>query len=52
MYHKWWNGSSWSGWENLGGQIYSAPEAVSWGPNRIDAFAIGGNHAMYHRWYT
>ncbi len=39
MWHKWWNGFAWSGWENLGGYITSKPNCVSWGPNRIDCFA-------------
>jgi serine protease AprX len=38
--------------EDLGGNIYSNPAAVSWGPSRIDVFAIGGDHAMWHRWWA
>ena len=30
-----------TGWENLGGQIFGNPAAVSWGPNRLDIFAVG-----------
>jgi hypothetical protein len=52
LYHKWWNGSSWRGWENLGGRIDGAPTAVSWGPNRIDVFARGMNNHMYHKWWS
>ena len=51
MYHKWWDGGAWRGWENLGGTIISAPAAVSWGPNRIDTFAIGTNSRLYHKWW-
>ncbi|HED33887.1 MAG TPA: hypothetical protein ENJ08_06670, partial [Gammaproteobacteria bacterium] len=51
MYHKWWNGSRWAGWENLGGVIKEQPECVSWGPNRIDCFARGGSNRMYHKWW-
>ena len=50
LYHKRYSGG-WSGWEDLGGNIYSNPAAVSWSPNRIDVFAIGGDHAMWHRWW-
>ncbi len=49
MYHKWWTGSKWEGWENLGGVIKEQPECVSWGPNRIDCFARGGGDHMYHK---
>ena len=42
----------WSGWEDLGGIIDGAPAAVSWGPNRIDCFALGMNSAMWHRWWA
>jgi hypothetical protein len=31
----------WSGWQNIGGTITSAPAAVSWGAGRIDVFARG-----------
>ena len=34
---------SWNNWESLGGVIQSDPTVVSWGPNRIDVFAAGGN---------
>ncbi len=44
LYHKWWNGSSWSPsgstWEDLGGSLASDPDAISWGPGRIDVFAF------------
>src|SRR5262249_47495824 len=52
MWHKWWNGSSWSGWESLGGVLTSAPAAVSWGPNRIDCFVRGTDNAMWHKWWS
>jgi hypothetical protein len=51
LYHKWFDGA-WYGWENLGGNLYSNPAAVSWGSNRIDVFGIGGDHAMWHKWYV
>src|SRR5215208_1617093 len=52
MWHRWWNGASWGGWESLGGVLTSLPNAVSWGPNRLDIFALGANHAMWHRWWN
>ena len=29
----------------------SAPDAVSWGPNRIDTFVRGTDNALWHKWY-
>ena len=51
MYHRWWDGAAWGGWESLGGAILEAPDCVSWGPNRIDCFARGTDAAMWHRWW-
>ena len=39
------------GWESLGGVIVSAPQAVSWGANRLDIFALGTDQAVWHRWW-
>jgi hypothetical protein len=52
MYHRYWNGSAWGGYDDLGGVLISAPAAVSWGPNRLDIFAVGTDSAMYHRYWT
>ena len=42
LYTKSWDGTTWSGYNNLGPElIASDPEAVSWGPNRIDVFVKG-----------
>ncbi len=51
MWHRWWDGHAWRGWEDLGGIIDDAPAAVSWGPNPIDCFARGMNNAMWHKWW-
>src|SRR5262249_57410221 len=51
MYHKWWDGSAWSGWENLGGYCLEGVTAASWAPNRLDCFVVGGDGAMYHKWW-
>ena len=37
------------GWEPLGGKFLTPPAVVSWGPGRIDIFAIGLDGAMYHK---
>jgi hypothetical protein len=43
--------ASWHGWEGLGGILESPPVAVSWGPNRLDVFAMGTDSALWHRWW-
>ncbi len=37
--------------ENLGGTLASAPVAVSWGPNRIDVFALQSDGSVGHIWW-
>lgn len=49
MYHRDWDGSSWSAdWENLGVGFGSNPAAVSWGKDRLDVFALGTHSDMSH----
>lgn len=43
-------------WKAQGGLLTSAPSIVSWGPGRLDAFARGGDAAVYQvaydgKWY-
>lgn len=42
----------WHGYENLGGLLSSRPNAVSWGPNRIDVVVRGMDSAVYHKWWN
>lgn len=42
----------WFGYENLGGVIISKPNAVSWGPNRIDVVATGTDSQVFHKWWN
>ena len=49
MYRKYWEGSTWSAWENLGGSCISGVGAVSSGQNRIDTFVVGGDNALYRK---
>ncbi|MEG2539289.1 MAG: sialidase [Clostridium sp.] len=42
----------WSGWEDLGGILTSAPAACSFAKNRIDVFARGTDKAMWHKWWN
>jgi hypothetical protein len=49
IYHKAWNGISWSSdWDNLGGGFTSPPAVISWGFEKLDVFGIGTDSAMYH----
>ena len=50
LWHKYWNGTSWSGWESLGGSLASGPGCVSWGANRVDVVARASNNTLLH-WY-
>ena len=45
-------GAGWSGWESLGGSLMSPVSAVSWGSNRLDLFALGVDHALWHKWWN
>ena len=40
------------GFERLGGVCVDRPEAVAWGPNRLDVFVIGTESALYHKWWN
>lgn len=51
LWHVWWDGFGWSGWERLGGFMASDPAAVSWGPGRIDVFIRGTDNQLWHRFY-
>jgi endonuclease/exonuclease/phosphatase family metal-dependent hydrolase len=46
-----WNGTSWSGWKNLGGDISAAPAVTSSQPGRLDVFVRGGGGDLVHRFF-
>jgi hypothetical protein len=49
--HRWHDGA-WSPYEeDLGGDLASAPAAVSWASNRIDVFAMGRQNQLMHLWW-
>jgi len=51
MYHRWWDGSAWSGWEYHPGCLRGGPAAVSRMTNRIDVFVRGcGDHLHKKSW--
>jgi hypothetical protein len=51
LWHLYWNGGSSWNWQQVGTSgISSHPVAVSWGPNRLDVFALNSLGRMSH-WY-
>lgn len=49
--HLWYDGTNWYGWENLGGDIRSAPAAVSWAPGVVSVFVRGTDARLWQRYY-
>ena len=45
-------GDGWSGWENLGGTLTSAPTVASWQRNRLDVFARGTDQSLFHKYWN
>ena len=35
----------------MGGICSSPPRVTAWGPNRLDLFVRGTDHALYHKWW-
>jgi len=44
--------ASWSNWESLGGFCTYGVAAASWAANRLDTFVIGGDSAVYHKYWN
>jgi sialidase-1 len=44
---------SWHAWESLGGELDPAGGAAasSWGPDRLDVWALGRDGRTWHRWW-
>jgi V8-like Glu-specific endopeptidase len=54
-YSSGWPGNPWPGgtdWYSLGGALYDAPAAVSWGSSRIDVFARGGDDKLWWQFWN
>jgi RHS repeat-associated protein len=49
IWHKSWNGSTWSAWESLGPTIVSNPAAVARTTNAIDVFGLGSDGNIYQK---
>jgi hypothetical protein len=52
VWHKWFSGGKWSGWQSLGQVASSAPAAAAWGNGRLDVFVRGAKNHLYTRHYT
>jgi Repeat of unknown function (DUF346) len=52
LHWKTWSGGRWTGWDDLGGQITSAPTASSWADGRMDVFARSATGTLVHKWWT
>jgi len=52
LYHKYYAGGAWSGWESLGGALTGNPEVVSWGNGRLDVFVRGTDSTLHHKYYA
>lgn len=51
LWHRWWNGATWSNWESLGGIMKSAPSAAVRG-NKIDVVAYGIEGDLWRQTWT
>ena len=49
LWHRSWNGTSWSAWESLGGVLSDDPAAVSGAANRIDVVVRGTTNVLWRR---
>ena len=52
LWHKSYTGSSWSGWQSLGGKLTSSPAATSPTSGVIDVFVRGTDGAIWERTTT
>jgi hypothetical protein len=48
MWYNQWNGSSWEGWENLGGSFGSMPSVSPWGSG-FSCLGTGTDGQIYHK---
>ena len=58
LIHRWWDGDIWNDWEQIAGKstgddvaFTSAPAAASWGPGRLDVFAVHSDGTLQHVWF-
>ncbi len=60
LMHRWYANGAWSlDWEDLGAppsvgfgtEFPPSPAACTWGNDRLDVFAVGGDGQLWHRWF-
>ncbi|KAI0198184.1 hypothetical protein F4808DRAFT_266005 [Astrocystis sublimbata] len=52
LLHKYWHGTDWSDWINLGGGPFIGKPAISsWGYGRIDIWALDEDKALQHKFW-
>ena len=49
LWHRWWDGRGWSGWEFQGGVLTSDPAVAGRSGGRLDVFARGTDDALWHK---
>jgi murein DD-endopeptidase MepM/ murein hydrolase activator NlpD len=52
VYHKIWDGHTWSPWLSLGGQIKGAPAVVWSAAGTPDIYVRGMDDRLYQKWWT
>ena len=53
LHHKWYDGTTWHGWENLGGpSLTSGVGASSWGPGRLDVVGRTAGDSITQWWWN
>ncbi|TGJ77147.1 hypothetical protein E0Z10_g10736 [Xylaria hypoxylon] len=52
LWHKYWEGTTWSEWEDLGGGPFVGnPIATSWGPESLDLWATDKKGILNHKFW-
>jgi hypothetical protein len=60
LWTKWWDGTAWGlgpgilDWMDLGGELKCEPAVASWGPDRVDLFALplNGSGVLLHKCWS
>jgi len=50
VWHQTRSGTRWMGWEDLGGEFFSAPAVTSWGDGRLDVFVAAAGESIQQRY--
>jgi hypothetical protein len=51
VYHKYWDGQLWSGWQSISGGIVGAPGVAGVRPGFTDIYVRGLDDRLYQRWW-